>query len=146
MTPTHAFFIERRLRSKGRSFFRLRHTWKGLGRRRYPFRECFSNVRLCLSVLFLLICPVSLTRHMRTASDDDYAAALLARALGKPDEIVDFLLQRAMEAPFTIWNPKTKFMEARNANGTFAGQDAGWTEGSEVFCRFFASFSDWSGK
>jgi putative alpha-1,2-mannosidase len=83
---------------------------------------------------------------MRTASDDDYAAAMLARALGKPDEIVDFLLQRGMEAPFAIWNPKTNFMEARNVNGTFAGQDAGWTEGSDLFSRFFASFSDWRGK
>ncbi|KAF8707237.1 hypothetical protein AX14_013672 [Amanita brunnescens Koide BX004] len=60
---------------------------------------------------------------------DDYAAAMLARALGKPDETVDFLLRRAMEAPFSIWNSETKFMEARNANGSFAGQTAGWTEG-----------------
>jgi putative alpha-1,2-mannosidase len=72
-------------------------------------------------------------------SDDDYAAAMLARALGKPDETVDFLLRRAMEAPFSIWNSETKFMEARNANGSFAGQTAGWTEGSGVL--LFASQS-----
>ena len=57
---------------------------------------------------------------------------MLARALGKPEETVDFLLGRAMVAPFSIWNPETKFMEARNANGTFAGQTAGWTEGSAI--------------
>ncbi|KAF8638772.1 hypothetical protein AX17_001967 [Amanita inopinata Kibby_2008] len=60
---------------------------------------------------------------------DDYAAAMLARALGKPEDTVNFLLQRAMDAPFTLWNSKTNFMEAKNANGTWAGQDAGWTEG-----------------
>ena len=61
--------------------------------------------------------------------DDDYAAARLAWALGKPEEMVNFLLRRSMDAPFSIWNPETKFMEARNADGSFAGQDAGWTEG-----------------
>ena len=63
---------------------------------------------------------------------------MLARALGKPEETVDFLLRRAMLAPFSIWNPETKFMEARNANGSFAGQTAGWTEGSAPsFCFLF---------
>jgi predicted alpha-1,2-mannosidase len=62
---------------------------------------------------------------------DDYAAARLAWALGKPEEIVNFLLRRSMDAPFTIWNPETKFMEARNADGSFAGPDAGWTEGDK---------------
>ena len=34
-----------------------------------------------------------------------------------------------MTAPFTIFNHDTGFMEARNASGAWAGQDAGWTEG-----------------
>jgi putative alpha-1,2-mannosidase len=34
-----------------------------------------------------------------------------------------------MTAPFTIFNNATNFMESRNANGSLAGQDAGWTEG-----------------
>ncbi|KAH9949159.1 glycoside hydrolase family 92 protein [Amylocystis lapponica] len=59
---------------------------------------------------------------------DDYAVSVLAAALGKPDPATRFRT-RAMVAPFTIFNNDTGFMEARNANGTWAGQDAGWTEG-----------------
>ena len=68
-------------------------------------------------------------KEINDIPDDDYAAARLAWALGKPEETVNFLLRRSLDAPFTIWNPETKFMEARNADGGFAGQDAGWTEG-----------------
>ena len=34
-----------------------------------------------------------------------------------------------MRTPFLIYNNATGFMEARNANGTWAGPDNGWTEG-----------------
>jgi putative alpha-1,2-mannosidase len=50
-------------------------------------------------------------------------------ALGKPANITDFLLQRALGAPFTLFNNETGFMEARNADGSWAGADNGWTEG-----------------
>ena len=62
-------------------------------------------------------------------TDDDYAAFKLASALGKPEHVKSFLLERAMRAPFTLFNDKTGFMEARNADGTWAGEDNGWTEG-----------------
>jgi putative alpha-1,2-mannosidase len=35
-----------------------------------------------------------------------------------------------MFAPSTIFNSATGFMEARNANGDWAGPDNGWTEGT----------------
>lgn len=59
---------------------------------------------------------------------DDYAASVLASALGMTSD-ASFFRTRAMAAPFTIFNNDTLFMEARNANGSWAGQDAGWTEG-----------------
>jgi Glycosyl hydrolase family 92 len=34
-----------------------------------------------------------------------------------------------MRAPFTLYNDETGFMEARNADGSWAGEDRGWTEG-----------------
>ena len=34
-----------------------------------------------------------------------------------------------MRTPFLIYNNATGFMEARNANGSWAGPDNGWTEG-----------------
>lgn len=36
-----------------------------------------------------------------------------------------------MFAPTTIFNNATGFMEARNANGDWAGPDNGWTEGDK---------------
>ncbi|KAI0365463.1 glycoside hydrolase family 92 protein [Pilatotrama ljubarskyi] len=59
---------------------------------------------------------------------DDYAVSVLAAALGKDADASHFRA-RAFSAPFTIFNNATRFMEARNANGSWAGQDAGWTEG-----------------
>ncbi|KAI0773496.1 glycoside hydrolase family 92 protein [Fomes fomentarius] len=59
---------------------------------------------------------------------DDYAASALAAALSK-DEWTTKLRERAFAAPFTIFNNDTGFMEARNTDGSWAGQDAGWTEG-----------------
>ena len=60
-------------------------------------------------------------------TDDDYAAYILALHLGKPQTIIDFLYERAMSTPFSIYNNATGCMEARNANGTWAGPDNGWT-------------------
>ncbi|KAF8169034.1 glycoside hydrolase family 92 protein [Mycena galopus ATCC 62051] len=62
---------------------------------------------------------------------DDYALYRLAEALGKPAEIVNTLRDRAMTAPFTLFNNATGFIEARNTDGAWAGPDAGWTEGDK---------------
>ncbi|KAG6829155.1 hypothetical protein H0H87_012493 [Tephrocybe sp. NHM501043] len=61
---------------------------------------------------------------------DDYAAYKLASALNKSSDIVNFLLERSLSAPFTLYNNETGFMEARNANGSWAGETMGFTEGS----------------
>lgn len=68
-------------------------------------------------------------------TDDDYAAYVLALHLGKPQTITDFLYERAMRTPFLIYNNATGFMEARNADGSWAGPDNGWTEGMYVLTR-----------
>ncbi|KAF5309206.1 hypothetical protein D9619_012815 [Psilocybe cf. subviscida] len=62
---------------------------------------------------------------------DDFAAYTLAVSLGKPANVTQFLRERAMRAPFTIFNKDTGFMEARNADGSWAGPDNGWTEGDK---------------
>ena len=61
-------------------------------------------------------------------TDDDWAVATLAELLGYTDNAT-FFRNRAQTSPFSIYNNATGFMEARNANGTWAGQDEGWTEG-----------------
>lgn len=60
--------------------------------------------------------------------DDDYAAAILASHLNHTADAA-FFLARSMSTYKTIFNSDTGFMEARNANGTWAGPDEGWTEG-----------------
>jgi len=67
--------------------------------------------------------------------DDDYAVSTLAAALNKSAD-AEFFRNRAMASPFTIFNSETGFMEARNADGSWAGQDAGWTEG-DMWCYSF---------
>lgn len=64
-------------------------------------------------------------------SDDDFAAAQLAIALNKSQDIIDLLLDRSLFAPFTLYNNNTGFMEARNADGSWAGENEGWTEGDK---------------
>lgn len=54
---------------------------------------------------------------------------MLGRAIGKPENVVQPLLQRSMNAPFTLWNNETGFIEAKNADGSWAGESAGFTEG-----------------
>jgi putative alpha-1,2-mannosidase len=63
-------------------------------------------------------------------SDDDYATYILGKELGKPEEEISFLLERAKRNPFTLWNEKTGFFEARNEDGSWAGEERGWTEGA----------------
>lgn len=62
--------------------------------------------------------------------DDDYAVSVLAELLNKSSDAA-FFRKRGMENPFTIFNTETGFMEARNADGSWAGEDAGWTEGDK---------------
>ncbi|KAJ7227934.1 glycoside hydrolase family 92 protein [Mycena rebaudengoi] len=62
---------------------------------------------------------------------DDYAVFRLGETLKKPINITDPLFTRAMTAPFALFNNATGFMEARNADGEWAGEDAGWTEGDK---------------
>ncbi|KAF8547214.1 glycoside hydrolase family 92 protein [Imleria badia] len=63
-------------------------------------------------------------------SYDDFAVSVLAGLLNKTDEQL-FFRERAMKNPFTLFNSDTGFMEARNANGAWAGPDNGWTEGDK---------------
>lgn len=49
--------------------------------------------------------------------------------LTAPHNSSDFFDERSNQASFSLFNPSTGFMEARNADGTWAGQDEGWTEG-----------------
>jgi putative alpha-1,2-mannosidase len=45
-----------------------------------------------------------------------------------------------MNVPFNLFNDQTGFMEARNQDGSWAGEDRGWTEGQ--FMSSFSSFSE----
>ncbi|KAF8518825.1 alpha-1,2-mannosidase [Hysterangium stoloniferum] len=60
---------------------------------------------------------------------DDFACSVVARETGH-DDVADFLLARSQNYR-TIFNNDTGFMEARFSNGSFAGEDAGWTEGDK---------------
>lgn len=62
--------------------------------------------------------------------DDDYAVSVLADLLNKSSDAA-FFRNRGVTNPFAIYNNDTGFMEARNANGSWAGPDAGWTEGDK---------------
>ncbi|RXW16690.1 hypothetical protein EST38_g9162 [Candolleomyces aberdarensis] len=62
---------------------------------------------------------------------DDFAAYTLAKLLKKPRNILVFLYVRAMNVPFNLFNDETGFMEARNQDGSWAGEDKGWTEGDK---------------
>jgi len=60
---------------------------------------------------------------------DDYAASVVAEHAGD-HENAQKLLKRSQNY-HTLWNNATKFMEAKNANGTWAGSEQGWTEGDD---------------
>ena len=55
--------------------------------------------------------------------------SVVARATGH-DDVADFLLARSKSYQ-KIFNNDTGFMEARLSNGSFAGDEAGWTEGDK---------------
>jgi putative alpha-1,2-mannosidase len=54
---------------------------------------------------------------------------VVAEVLGKTKE-AKFYRERSKNYR-TIFNNQTGFMEARFANGSWAGEDAGWTEGDK---------------
>jgi predicted alpha-1,2-mannosidase len=60
---------------------------------------------------------------------DDYAVAQVAKAAGKQDEY-RFFLKRSLSYK-NLFNPERKFMQARNADGSWASPNAGWTEGDQ---------------
>lgn len=91
-----------------------------------------------LSFLF-----VSRLLELTIIADDDYAVYKLAQALNKSSEIIERFYKRAKLNPFLIFNDETGFMEARNQDGSWAGEDRGWTEGKKVsnFLRFLPLFA-----
>ncbi|RMX77139.1 hypothetical protein D0869_10108 [Hortaea werneckii] len=60
---------------------------------------------------------------------DDYAAAVVAGHAG--DVTAAKNLRHRSQNYHNIFNTKTGFMEAKNANGTWAGSEQGWTEGDD---------------
>ena len=62
-------------------------------------------------------------------SYDDYAVAQVAKAVGKTADY-EFFMQRSGNYR-NLFNPARGFMEARNSDGSWAGPDAGWTEGDQ---------------
>ncbi|KAI7231670.1 hypothetical protein KC330_g6302 [Hortaea werneckii] len=60
---------------------------------------------------------------------DDYAAAVVAEHAG--EETAAKNLRDRSQSYHKIFNTKTGFMEAKNANGTWAGSEQGWTEGDD---------------
>jgi len=64
-----------------------------------------------------------------TFTVDDYAVAQVASQVGK-DEVAHRLFERSQNYR-KIFNNDTGFMEARLSNGSWAGEDAGWTEGDK---------------
>ena len=83
-----------------------------------------------MSVLIDCYCGRFADLYETYISDDDYAAYVLARELGKPDDITQMLFNRSMTNAFQLFNDETGFMEARNANGSWAEPDTGCTEGT----------------
>jgi len=62
-------------------------------------------------------------------SYDDWCVAQVAKALGKTDEY-EFFLKRSLNYK-NLFNPQAGFMQARNADGSWASPRDGWTEGSK---------------
>ncbi|KAF1989983.1 glycoside hydrolase family 92 protein [Aulographum hederae CBS 113979] len=60
---------------------------------------------------------------------DDHAAAVVARAAG--DEEAAKALEVRSQNYRSLWNGERGFMQARNANGSWAEVGMGWTEGDE---------------
>ena len=66
----------------------------------------------------------------RTLEDayDDWCVAQVAKALGKNHEY-EFFMARSHNYE-NLFNKATGFMQAKNADGSWASPDAGWTEGN----------------
>ncbi|KAI1815825.1 glycoside hydrolase family 92 protein [Poronia punctata] len=60
---------------------------------------------------------------------NDAACAVVARAAGEHKAARE--LDRRAKNYARIWDPSTQFMRARNANGSFANDSQGWTEGDK---------------
>ncbi|TKA74626.1 hypothetical protein B0A55_05971, partial [Friedmanniomyces simplex] len=60
---------------------------------------------------------------------DDFAASVVAEHAGDLEN-AQLLLNRS-QSYHTLYNNATSFMEAKNANGTWAGSEQGWTEGDD---------------
>ena len=65
----------------------------------------------------------------RTLEDayDDWCVAQVAKSLGKMGEY-EFFLKRSLNYE-NLFNAKTGFMQAKNLDGSWAGEKEGWTEG-----------------
>lgn len=59
--------------------------------------------------------------------DDDWAASIVVRQVGEA-ELADDLLARSGSWK-NLFNNATGFIEARNSDGSWAGEAVGWTEG-----------------
>lgn len=59
---------------------------------------------------------------------DDHAAAIIATHLSLPASTIDLLRNRSLSYK-NMWNAEKGFMESRNSDGSWAGEDEGWTEG-----------------
>ncbi|MFF0628844.1 GH92 family glycosyl hydrolase [Streptomyces sp. NPDC004296] len=60
---------------------------------------------------------------------EDWAVAQVAKAVGKTDDAKMFLRRSANYKK--LYNPATGFMQARNLDGSWAGDEWGWTEGDK---------------
>jgi predicted alpha-1,2-mannosidase len=60
---------------------------------------------------------------------DDFAVAQVAKAVGR-DEDFRFFINRSRNYR-NLYNPATGFMQARNADGSWAKAEDGWTEGDQ---------------
>jgi predicted alpha-1,2-mannosidase len=77
----------------------------------------------------------------RTLEDayDDYAVAQVAKATGHAQDAAHFL-KRSLDYR-KLFNPARGFMQARNADGSWAPPDEGWTEGDQ-WVYLFAALHD----
>ncbi|KAL1739502.1 glycoside hydrolase family 92 protein [Schizophyllum fasciatum] len=95
------------------------------------------EVRAGLSTVYAEEGWVADDKHTESASRtlgyayDDYAVYVLAKALWKPENTTKFFYDRAMKSSLVLFNEGTNYMEAKNADGSWAGEDNGWTEGDK---------------
>jgi len=80
----------------------------------------------------------------RTLEDayDDWCVAQVAKSLGNTKDY-RFFLDRSLNYKH-IFNPATGFMQAKNSDGSWAGEKDGWTEGDH-WVYTFAVFHDLAG-